>query len=81
VADIGDTLDRKLDAIKAYETQFPPSKARLFQTVEMMNRYFGLTAGFEAGELFMHYRSFGVDDLMRWAAPAPAEGRPAHHSG
>lgn len=81
VADIGETLTRKLDAIRAYETQFPPSKARLFQTVETMNRYFGLTAGFEAGELFMHYRTFGVDDLMRWAAPAPAEERSAHRSG
>src|SRR5690606_19132167 len=63
VADIGATLDRKLEAIRAYGSQFPPAKSRLFRTVEMMNRYFGLTAGFEAGELFMNYRSFGVDDL------------------
>jgi LmbE family N-acetylglucosaminyl deacetylase len=72
VADIGETLDRKLQAIQAYASQFPPAKSRLFQTVEMMNRYFGLTAGFEAGELFMNYRSFGVDDLIRWAAPSPS---------
>src|SRR3546814_6651172 len=44
----------------------------------MMNRYFGLTAGFEAGELFVNYRTFGVDDLIQWAAPRPAAdaGRP-----
>ena len=74
VADIGETLERKLEAIRAYASQFPPSKSRLFRTVEMMNRYFGLTAGFEAGELFMNYRSFGVDDLIRWAAPSPIGG-------
>ena len=34
--------------------------------------YHGLTAGFEAGEVFMTYRSVGVDDLMRWASPAHA---------
>ncbi|QDV37195.1 PIG-L family deacetylase [Tautonia plasticadhaerens] len=74
VADISETLDRKLLAIRAYASQFPPTKSRLFQTVEMMNRYFGLTAGFEAGELFMNYRSFGVEDLIRWAAPlAPGQ--------
>ena len=33
-----------------------------------MNRYQGLTAGFEAGEVFMTYRSVGVDDLMRGPA-------------
>ena len=37
-----------------------------------MNRYQGLTAGFEAGEVFMTYRSVGIDDLMRWASPAHA---------
>ena len=44
----------------------------IFRAVETMNRYHGLTAGFEAGELFLTYRSVGVDDLMRWASPAHA---------
>jgi LmbE family N-acetylglucosaminyl deacetylase len=74
VADIGTTLDVKLDAIRAYSTQFPPSKARIFGAVEAMNRYHGLTAGFEAGELFLTYRTVGVTDLVGWAAPAV--GRP-----
>ncbi len=69
VADIGDTLDVKLEAIRAYETQFPAKKAGIFRAIETMNRYHGLTAGFEAGELFMTYRSVGVSDLMRWACP------------
>lgn len=72
VADIGSTLAVKLDAIRSYATQFPATKAGIFGAIETMNRYHGLTAGFEAGELFMTYRSVGVDDLMRWASPAHA---------
>jgi LmbE family N-acetylglucosaminyl deacetylase len=72
VADIGPTLGVKLEAIRAYATQFPPAKYGTFAAVETMNRYHGLTAGFEAGEVFMTYRSVGVDDLMRWASPAHA---------
>jgi len=72
VADIGSTLDVKLEAIRAYQTQFPASKAGIFRAVEAMNRYQGLTAGFEAGEVFMTYRSVGVDDLLRWASPTHA---------
>jgi LmbE family N-acetylglucosaminyl deacetylase len=69
VADIGDTLDVKLAAIRAYGTQFPPAKARIFHAVESMNRYHGMTAGYEAGELFLTYRTVGVDDLVDWASP------------
>jgi LmbE family N-acetylglucosaminyl deacetylase len=72
VADIGATLATKLDALRAYQTQFPPQKSRVFGLVEAMNRYHGQTAGFEAGELFLTYRSVGVEDLMSWASPAHA---------
>jgi N-acetylglucosamine malate deacetylase 1 len=72
VADIGSTLAVKLDAVRAYATQFPSTKAGIFGAIETMNRYHGLTAGFDAGELFMTYRTVGVDDLMRWASPAHA---------
>jgi LmbE family N-acetylglucosaminyl deacetylase len=72
VADISSTLEVKLEAIRSYQTQFPASKAGIFRAVESMNRYQGLTAGFEAGEIFMTYRSVGVDDLMRWASPTHA---------
>lgn len=76
VADIGETLGVKLDAIRAYRTQFPPHKARIFGAVEAMNRYHGLTAGFEAGELFLTYRTVGVEDLVRWASPKHARTTP-----
>jgi LmbE family N-acetylglucosaminyl deacetylase len=72
VADIGPTLGVKIEAIRSYATQFPAAKAGIFGAIETMNRYHGLTAGFEAGELFMTYRTVGVDDLMRWASPAHA---------
>ncbi|MDG3002980.1 PIG-L family deacetylase [Paludisphaera mucosa] len=72
VADMGSTLDVKLEAVRCYQTQFPASKVGIYKAVETMNRYHGLTAGYEAGELFLTYRSVGVDDLMRWASPAHA---------
>jgi N-acetylglucosamine malate deacetylase 1 len=72
VADIGSTLGVKLDAVRCYATQFPATKAGIFGAIETMNRYHGLTAGYEAGELFLTYRSVGIDDLMRWASPAHA---------
>jgi LmbE family N-acetylglucosaminyl deacetylase len=72
VADISSTLAVKLEAVRAYATQFPATKAGVFGAIETMNRYHGLTAGFEAGELFLTYRTVGVDDLMRWASPTHA---------
>ena len=72
IADIGDTLAIKVEAVRCYETQFPAKKAGIFGAIETMNRYHGLTAGFEAGELFVTYRSVGVVDLMRWACPGQA---------
>ncbi len=72
VADIGSTLTVKLEAVRSYATQFPATKAGIFGAIETMNRYHGLTAGFEAGEIFMTYRSVGIDDLMRWASPTHA---------
>ncbi len=70
VADISATLATKIEAVRCYSTQFPAAKAGIFGAIETMNRYQGLTAGYEAGELFLTYRSVGVDDLMRWASPA-----------
>jgi bacillithiol biosynthesis deacetylase BshB1 len=72
VADISDTLDVKLAAIRAYESQFPPEKHGLFRLIESAGRYFGATAGFEAGELFWTHRAIGTDDFMRLASPAHA---------
>lgn len=67
IADISDTLEQKLQAVRCYETQFPPLKSGVFRAVETMNRYHGMTAGYDAGEVFMSYRSVGVPDLFAWA--------------
>lgn len=75
VTDITDTLETKLAAVRCYETQFPTGKTGIFRAVEAMNRYQGLTAGFEAGEVFMTYRSIGIDDLMRLSCPTHARPR------
>jgi LmbE family N-acetylglucosaminyl deacetylase len=72
VADIGPTLAVKIEAVRCYATQFPAKKAGIFGAIETMNRYQGMSAGFEAGELFLTYRAVGVDDLMRWASPGHA---------
>jgi bacillithiol biosynthesis deacetylase BshB1 len=69
VVDIGETLAVKLKAIRAYATQFPPTKDRLFQTLEGQNRYYGGSAGFEAGELFFSSHTLGTRDLVRMVCP------------
>lgn len=69
VVDIGETFQVKLEAIRAYVTQFPPAKDRLFQTLEGQNRYYGGSAGFEAGELFLSSHTLGVRDLVKMVCP------------
>lgn len=69
VCDISDTFEVKLQAIRAYQTQFPPSKDRLFRTLEAQNRYFGGSAGFEAGELFLSSHTLGTRDLVSQVCP------------
>lgn len=64
VVDISSTLEKKLAAIRAYQTQFPPEKQSIFGRVESMNRSYGAAAGFEAGERLASPRTIGVVDLM-----------------
>jgi len=72
VVDISDTLDTKLDAIRAYRSQFPPDdpvKQSFFQRIESIGRAEGMQAGFEAGEILLTVRPIGVTDLMQIASP------------
>ncbi len=71
VMDISDTLAIKLDAIRAYQTQFPPSKERVFHLVESQNRLYGISAGFEAGEALMSATTLGIHDLVGTICPEP----------
>ena len=69
VVDISDTLEVKLRAIRAYQTQFPPAKERVFRLVESQNRLFGTSAGFEAGELLISATTLGVQNLVETICP------------
>ena len=69
VVDISDTFSVKLDSIRAYQTQFPPAKERVFRMVESQNKLFGTSAGFVAGELFINSTSLGVQDLVQVLCP------------
>lgn len=72
VADISDTFDLKVQAIRAYRTQFPSAKEGFFARLEAANRYWGQAAGFAAGELLRSHRAIGTADCMRIAAPGHA---------
>ncbi|MBI1312345.1 LmbE family protein [bacterium] len=69
VVDISETIDLKLQAVRAYQTQFPPGKEHVFRMVEGQNRYLGSTAGFEAGELLICPTPLGVKDLVKVVLP------------
>jgi bacillithiol biosynthesis deacetylase BshB1 len=64
VVDIRRTLQKKLDAIRCYKSQFPPAKQGIFARVEAIARQTGQTAGYPAGELLVSPRTLGTGDLM-----------------
>lgn len=65
VVDITATLEQKIEAIRAYKTQFPPEKERVFRLVEGQAKLYGTAAGFEAGEVLIHANTLGVRDLVK----------------
>lgn len=69
VVDISATLALKLESVRAYQTQFPPTKDRVFRLVEANNRLLGTTAGFEAGELLISATTLGISDLVQTVCP------------
>ncbi len=64
ISDISDTLDVKLESIRVYKTQFPPTKQRVFELVESQNRLLGVTAGFKAGEMLISTSALGIRDVF-----------------
>ncbi len=63
--DVGDSLEKKLESIACYKTQFPPKKNHVFDRVRSLAMTAGMAAGFEAGEIFANTRPIGVKDLMK----------------
>ncbi|MDA0833033.1 MAG: PIG-L family deacetylase [Planctomycetota bacterium] len=69
VMDISTTFSIKLQAVRAYQTQFPPAKERVFGLLESQNRFYGAAAGFESGELFISNNPLGMVDLVKTLIP------------
>lgn len=64
ISDISETLEVKLESIRAYQTQFPPGKQRVFELVESQNRLLGTSAGFSAGEMLISATTLGIRDVF-----------------
>lgn len=64
VSDISATLAIKLASIRAYQTQFPPGKDRVFRLVEGQGHMLGASAGFEAGELLISSTTLGLTNVV-----------------
>lgn len=64
VVDIGSVLDRKIEAIQCYQTQFFGAKAHLLERIRAINIQEGMAAGFEAGEILSSALALGTRDLM-----------------
>lgn len=76
VSDISETLELKLESIRAYKTQFPPNKQRVFQLVESQNRLLGTSAGFEAGEMLISATTLGLKNVFETVC-GPKEDQPS----
>ena len=66
ITDISQTLSTKIEAVRAYQTQFPAGKEHVFRMIEGQNHFLGATAGFVAGELLVSSTAIGVQDLMKF---------------
>jgi bacillithiol biosynthesis deacetylase BshB1 len=64
VSDISSTLQLKLDSVRAYKTQFPPDKQRVFRLVESQGRMLGASAGFDAGEMLVSATTLGLKSVF-----------------
>ena len=71
VYDIGETLEKKLESIRCYQTQFPPAKQYVLDRVRALAEANGAGAGFQAGEVLFSTRAIGSTDLMQTLFPSP----------
>jgi bacillithiol biosynthesis deacetylase BshB1 len=69
VSDVSDTLELKIESLRAYKTQFPASKDRVFRMVQAHAHYYGGAAGFVAGELLISPSWVGVRDVVETICP------------
>ena len=64
VVDIGDTLEKKLEAIHCYASQFPPAKADHLDRFRAFAIQQGMAADFAAGEVLGSPIALGTRNLM-----------------
>jgi bacillithiol biosynthesis deacetylase BshB1 len=73
VADISDVIDIKMASVRAYKSQFPPSKDKLFRMLESQAHFYGGAAGFTAGEMLIAPSWLGVRDVVQAVCPPPVD--------
>jgi N-acetylglucosamine malate deacetylase 1 len=67
--DISGELERKIESVLCYQTQFPPEKRRVVDRVRGLAIAAGAAAGFQAGEVFCTAKPLGCKDLVRTLVP------------
>ena len=73
VVDVSGTLERKLESIRAYASQFPPEKAHVFARVRSAAEVIGALGGCAAGELLASIRVPCTGDPLGFLLPPPSE--------
>lgn len=63
--DISQTLEKKIESIACYKTQFPPAKAYIFDRVRGLAIAAGAAIGASAGEVFCSVRPLSTTDLCK----------------
>jgi LmbE family N-acetylglucosaminyl deacetylase len=63
--DISASLDKKIESIACYRSQFPPAKAHVFQRVRGLAIAAGASIGFDAGETFACSKPLGVKNMVK----------------
>jgi bacillithiol biosynthesis deacetylase BshB1 len=66
VVDVSETIDQKIAAVRAYESQFDPARfARVEHMIRSANGFHGARCGFMYGELFALPTPVGAPDLVQ----------------
>ena len=64
VFDIAEAIDKKIEAVRCYKTQFPPEKDYIYDRIRAMANAVGLSAGFDYGEVLSSTRALGTRNLI-----------------
>ena len=65
IMDISRTLEKKMESIRCYASQFPEHKSHVLESVRGIAIAAGTAIGVKAGEVFTSVRPLGTSDLLR----------------